>query len=57
MSESQKVFLITINFLSVFPTFRLLTLFIYFNNNITTAVITIFNNESGINDFHPKFIN
>ena len=57
MSESQKVFLITINFLSVFPTFRLLTLFIYFNNNITTAVITIFNNESGINAFHPKFIN
>jgi len=56
MSESQKVFMISINFLSVFLTFRLPTFYLL-NNKLTTAVITIFNNESGINAFHPKFIN
>ena len=29
----------------------------FFNNNITTAVMTILIKASGINPFHPRFIN
>jgi len=31
--------------------------FYFFNNNTTAAVITILTNASGINFFHPRFIN